>query len=59
MKLSAINSSDRLKAEKDSSNEGKVVFKCTIWNFMFVFYARYFFPIFFTRLTQRMTKSRS
>ena len=47
MKLSAINSSDRLKVEKDSSNEGKVVFKCTLWNFMFVFYARYFFPIFF------------
>ena len=60
MKLSAINSSDRLKAEKDSSNEGKVVFKCTIWNFIFVFYARYFFSdFFFTRLTQRMTKSRS
>ena len=30
MKLSAINSSDRLKVEKDSSNEGKVVFKCIL-----------------------------
>ena len=29
MKLGAINSSDRLKVEKDS-NEGKVVFKCIL-----------------------------
>lgn len=50
MKLSAINSSDRLKVEKDSSNEGKVVFKCTLWSFMFVFYHHrldIFFPFFF------------
>ena len=46
MKLSAISSSDQLKVEKDS-DEGKVVFKCTLWNFMFVFYARYFFSEFF------------
>ena len=51
MKLSAINSSDRLKVEKDSSNEGKVVFKCTLWSFMFVFYHHrldIFFPFFFS-----------
>ena len=53
MKLIAINSSDRLKVEKDSSNEGKVVFKCTLWNFMFVFYARYFFPIFFYQINTK------